>query len=144
MTIGDEKVVALSERLRPDVECAPWVISEVRNMEFDYAELAAERDEMATKGRQLAELAESLAARMQAAESQLAEERELRMSLESSWQQAEAQLAELRGRVLAMREKWAANSGKHPGTIESIVMKAICTELSTLAAADGATTGEMK
>ena len=56
----------------------------------------------------------------------------------------QAQLAELRGRVSVMLEKWSADSGKHPGTIESIVMKAICAELSTLATADGATTGEMK
>ena len=125
-TIGDEKVVGYLADTWPayrfTADSHPPATYPVVRFSA-YAELAADRDlwrSMATfEGKVSASVLDDL-------------------------HTTQAQLAELRGRVSVMLEKWSADSGKHPGTIESIVMKAICAELSTLAAADGATTGEMK
>ena len=136
MTTGDEKVVAwytddhLTDKSATTYDPAVadrwrakgWPVRALIPQSA-YAELAADRDlwrSMATfEGKVSASVLEDL-------------------------HTTQAQLAELRVRVSVMLEKWSADSGKHPGTIESIVMKAICAELRTLAAADGATTGEMK
>ena len=114
MAIGNEKVRRYEPRMI-GIEDRPHEAGMYADLHGHYvlhsayAELAAERDALRTAGLYTA--------------NRLAE--------------AESQLAELRGRVSVMLEKWSADSGKHPGTIESIVMTAICAELSALAAADG-------
>ena len=134
MTIGDEQVVAEigpvymllwagTDSVASIVNAHGLRVGDRLIPRSAYAELAAERDKLAALRKHHRARAKSYKRRAT---------------------DAESQLAELRGRVSVMLEKWSADSGKHPGTIESIVMKAICAELSTLAAADGATTGEMK
>ena len=98
-----------------------------------YAELAAKLGRT-VEAMQMAQI------NQQAAESQLAEERELRMSLESSWQQAEAQLAELRGRCEALStdiSEAVEDVARSGGYINSDEAKGWSVELRALAAADG-------
>lgn len=53
--------VALSGRLRPDVECAPWVLAEVRELESLLTAAESERDALAAGVRALADELEDVA-----------------------------------------------------------------------------------
>jgi hypothetical protein len=123
MTIGDEKVVNMIDLAALVRNEAGWFLPGGPTPTTKVADRHALFDAAADAIEQLTEQADKF--KWQVRDTCVRAEK------------AESQLAELRGKCAAMLEKWSANSGKHPGTIESIVMKAICAELSTLAAADG-------
>ena len=127
MTIGDEKVVAwmtpggdvsrsfdwCDERCMPPAEPIPLILQSA------YAELAAERDDLAFK---LSFSDKCYAHMLVEAQKELARA-----------DAAESQLAELRGRLAAKCEEWHG-SGRY---LHSQIMRDCVAELRALAAADG-------
>jgi hypothetical protein len=47
--------MSLSERIRPEVECAPWVIEEVRQLEAEIERLKQEREQIIDRCAEAAE-----------------------------------------------------------------------------------------